>query len=238
MADRKQSVDGTAILRSCSLRLPGIYGPGEQRHLPRIVKYLEKGWVSFRYGQGIVDFVHIDNVVEAHVLAGRALGPDKNCIAGGKSYFINDGLPINNFEFFRPLIEGLGYQFPNRTLPFSFIFFIAILLENLYSLDFVTRYNLDRYFPLLTRTEVYKTGVTHYFSIEKARKELGYVPRTHPNDLSQVIAMYQSTPEYRKRLAATTTSMKVESLLSTVFNKFVFLFVALLLCFGFFMRSF
>lgn len=164
-------------------------------------------------------------------------------------------------------IEGLGYQFPNRTLPFSFIFFIgkgftlifnrvresevvsiypvltaawsvAILLENLYSLDFVTRYNLDRYFPLLTRTEVYKTGVTHYFSIEKARKELGYVPRTNPNDLSQVIAMYQSTPEYRKRLAATKTSMKVESLLNTVFNKFVFLFVALLLCFGFFMRSF
>ena len=59
MADRKQSADGSAVLRSCSLRLPGIYGPGEQRHLPRIVKYLEKGWVSFRYGQGIVDFVHV-----------------------------------------------------------------------------------------------------------------------------------------------------------------------------------
>jgi len=28
---------GEQILRTCAIRLAGVYGPGEQRHLPRIV---------------------------------------------------------------------------------------------------------------------------------------------------------------------------------------------------------
>ena len=28
---------GGGVLRCCALRLAGVYGPGEQRHLPRIV---------------------------------------------------------------------------------------------------------------------------------------------------------------------------------------------------------
>ncbi|OQV17949.1 Short-chain dehydrogenase/reductase family 42E member 1 [Hypsibius exemplaris] len=224
-ANRKLSLDGKTILRTCSLRLPGIYGPGEQRHLPRIVKYLEKGWVCFRYGEGIVDFVHIDNVVEAHVLAGYALGPEKEHIAAGQAYFINDGKPINNFEFFRPLMEGLGHPFPKRQLPFNFILFIAVILENLYCLDFVTRYNLDRYFPLLTRTEVYKTGVTHYFSIGKATKELGYIPRDPPNDLSEVVRLFKAAGHARSLPPVIN-----RSLVDHILSRFVFLLVALV-CF-------
>ena len=32
-----ESEGDTRILRSCALRLAGVYGPGEERHLPRIV---------------------------------------------------------------------------------------------------------------------------------------------------------------------------------------------------------
>ena len=28
---------GDKVLRTCAIRLAGVYGPGEQRHLPRIV---------------------------------------------------------------------------------------------------------------------------------------------------------------------------------------------------------
>jgi hypothetical protein len=42
--------------------------------------------------------------------------------------------------------------------------------------------------PFLTRTEVYKTGVTHYFSIEKAKKELGY--KAQPFDLQEVVEWF------------------------------------------------
>lgn len=37
----------------------GIYGPGEQRHLPRVVSCLEAGLFCFTYGDAVVDFVHV-----------------------------------------------------------------------------------------------------------------------------------------------------------------------------------
>lgn len=43
--------------------------------------------------------------------------------------------------------------------------------------------------PYLTRAEVFKMGVTHYFSIEKAKKELGYRPRD-ANDLRLTAEVY------------------------------------------------
>jgi hypothetical protein len=33
--------------------------------------------------------------------------------------------------------------------------------------------------PILTRAEVFKTGVTHYFKIDKAKHDLGYNPKPH-----------------------------------------------------------
>ncbi|XP_034975237.2 short-chain dehydrogenase/reductase family 42E member 1 isoform X2 [Zootoca vivipara] len=168
---------GRGLLRTCALRPAAIYGPGEQRHLPRIVGYLEQGWFQFLYGDPgvLMDFVHVDNLVEAHILASEALGDSKGHRSAGQAYFISDGRPINNFDFFRPLIEGLGYPFPTYRLPLSVVYFFAFLTEMVHSV--VGRlYNFQ---PFLTRTEVYKTGVSHYFSLEKAKRELGYAPCPH-----------------------------------------------------------
>ena len=37
--------------------------------------YIERGLFTFTYGQGdsVVDFVHVNNLVDAHILAGKAL---------------------------------------------------------------------------------------------------------------------------------------------------------------------
>ncbi|XP_065272776.1 short-chain dehydrogenase/reductase family 42E member 1 [Emys orbicularis] len=186
--------EGKGVLRTCALRPAGIYGPGEQRHLPRIVSYVERGLFKFVYGDplSLVEFVHVDNLVQAHILASEALKAAKRHIAAGQAYFISDGRPINNFEFFRPLVEGLGYQFPTIRLPLSFVYFSAFLTEIVHFL--VGRlYNFQ---PLLTRTEVYKTGVTHYFSMEKARKELGYKPEQF--SLTEVVEWFKSQGHGRK----------------------------------------
>ncbi|XP_005292366.1 short-chain dehydrogenase/reductase family 42E member 1 [Chrysemys picta bellii] len=186
--------EGKGVLRTCALRPAGIYGPGEQRHLPRIVSYVERGLFKFVYGDplSLVEFVHVDNLVQAHILASEALKAAKRHIAAGQAYFISDGRPINNFEFFRPLVEGLGYQFPTIRLPLSFVYFSAFLTEIVHFL--VGRlYNFQ---PLLTRTEVYKTGVTHYFSMEKARKELGYKPEQF--SLTEVVEWFKAQGHGRK----------------------------------------
>ncbi|XP_021026040.1 short-chain dehydrogenase/reductase family 42E member 1 isoform X4 [Mus caroli] len=179
---------GDGILRTCAIRPAGIYGAGEQRHLPRIVSYIERGLFRFVYGdpQSLVEFVHVDNLVKAHILASEALKADKGHVASGQPYFISDGRPVNNFEFFRPLVEGLGYTFPSTRLPLTLIYYLAFLVE-------MTHFIVGRLYnfqPFLTRTEVYKTGVTHYFSLEKAKKELGFEPQ--PFDLQEVVEWFKA----------------------------------------------
>uniref|UniRef100_A0A673XYV3 Short chain dehydrogenase/reductase family 42E, member 1 n=1 Tax=Salmo trutta TaxID=8032 RepID=A0A673XYV3_SALTR len=143
--------DGTGVLRACALRPAGIYGPGEQRHLPRIVGYIEKGIFSFVYGdpRSLVEFVQVDILVSAHELAAEALTSEHQHRSAG--------------QFYRPLVEGLGYSFPKLRLPLSLIYFVAFLTEMIHHL-IGPIYNFQ---PLLTRTEVYKTGVTHYFRFLK-----------------------------------------------------------------------
>ncbi|KAL2762094.1 short-chain dehydrogenase/reductase family 42E member 1 [Daubentonia madagascariensis] len=179
---------GDGVLRTCSLRPAGIYGPGEQRHLPRIVNYIERGLFKFVYGdpRSLVEFVHVDNLVQAHILASEALKADKGHIASGQPYFISDGRPVNNFEFFRPLVEGLGYTFPSTRLPLNLIYCFAFLTEMVHFI-LGRLYNFQ---PFLTRTEVYKTGITHYFSLDKAKKELGY--EAQPFDLQEVVEWFKA----------------------------------------------
>lgn len=189
------TASGTGGLCTCALRLAGVYGPGEKRHIPRTLGYVEQGLMIMTYGGGTLqDFLHVDNLVQGHILAGQALSADRECIAGGQAYFLSDGAPVNTFEFFRPLFEGLGYKMPKMTLPVSVVYFIAFLTEWIHY--FVARvYNFQ---PLLTRTEVFKTGVTHYFSIEKARKQLGYNP-TKQNDISEVLKYYLDSGHHKIR---------------------------------------
>ncbi|XP_077567801.1 short-chain dehydrogenase/reductase family 42E member 1 [Stigmatopora nigra] len=182
------------VLRTCALRPAGIYGPGEQRHLPRIVGYIENGLFRFVYGKpsSLVEFVHVDNLVSAHALAAVALAAPANHRAAGQAYFISDGRPVNNFEFFRPLVEGLGYSFPRLRLPIGLIYFAAFLIEMVHRLV-APFYDFQ---PLLTRTEVYKTGVTHYFSMAKAETQLGYLPREY--DLDDVVQWFRCRGHGRK----------------------------------------
>nr|XP_020448069.1 short-chain dehydrogenase/reductase family 42E member 1 isoform X2 [Monopterus albus]XP_020448070.1 short-chain dehydrogenase/reductase family 42E member 1 isoform X2 [Monopterus albus] len=211
---------GSGVLTTCALRPAGIYGPGEQRHLPRIVGYIEKGIFRFVYGKPIslVEFVHVDNLVSAHELAAEALTPERQHCSAGQAYFISDGKPVNNFEFFRPLIEGLGYPFPRLRLPISLIYFLAFLTEMIHHL-ISPFYNFQ---PLLTRTEVYKTGVTHYFSIAKAKVELRYEP--HEYNLDEIVQWFRSKGHGKKHHSSFLSRLLLGSL-------FVAAFVAVALSF-------
>ncbi|XP_037103461.1 short-chain dehydrogenase/reductase family 42E member 1 [Syngnathus acus] len=205
--------DGSGVLSTCALRPAGIYGPGEQRHLPRIVGYIEKGIFSFVYGKAssLVEFVHVDNLVSAHVLAAEALTAQKRHRAAGQAYFISDSRPVNNFEFFRPLVEGLGYPFPTLRLPVTLVYFAAFLIETIHRLV-APLYDFQ---PLLTRTEVYKTGVTHYFSTAKAEGQLGYRPKEY--DLDEVVHWFRSRGHGRKRQSSRAGQLVVNVLVVAAF---------------------
>ncbi|XP_051512007.1 short-chain dehydrogenase/reductase family 42E member 1 [Myxocyprinus asiaticus] len=205
--------NGVGVLRTCALRPAGIYGPGEQRHLPRIVSYIENGIFRFVYGDpdSLVEFVHVDNLVSAHLLAADALTEKRQHCAAGQPYFISDGRPVNNFEFFRPLVEGLGYSFPTLRLPISLIYLFAFLTEMVHHVVGQI-YNFQ---PLLTRTEVYKTGVTHYFSMRKAQDELGYKPEEY--DLEEVVQWFRSKGHGKKRTQSSIKKLILDVVLVVAF---------------------
>ncbi|XP_013806342.2 LOW QUALITY PROTEIN: putative short-chain dehydrogenase/reductase family 42E member 2 [Apteryx mantelli] len=174
LAANGTALAGGGIFYTCVLRPPGIYGPEEQRHLPRLAKNIERGLLSFKFGDpsAKMNWVHVENLVQAQILAADALTPEKNYIASGQVYFINDGEKFNLFEWLTPLFERLGCSKPWIRIPTSLVYASAIIMEYLHLMlkPFV------ELSPLLTRNEVQNISITHTFRIDKARHQLGYNP--------------------------------------------------------------
>lgn len=180
--------NGRGELQTCALRLAGVIGRGESRHLPRVLDAIRKGLVRFNYHDkhgGLVDFIGIDNVVQGHVKAALRLSDPQRKVPGigGQPFFLSDGQPINNLKYFEPIMKHYGLPFPTLRLPMWLMYVLVYFVYFLYSLI----YRFVDFTPFLTPTELYKTGVTHHFSVEKARKELDYHP-SRPNDLSDIVS--------------------------------------------------
>ncbi|XP_062222202.1 uncharacterized protein LOC133921376 [Phragmites australis] len=190
----------STCLYTCAIRPAAIYGPGEERHLPRILSLAKLGLAFFKIGGSDVktDWVYIDNLVLALILASMGLLddiPDRKGtpVAAGQAYFICDGSPVNTFEFIiNPLFQSLDYTVPQVTLDTSVALAISRICLFMSTLFYPW---LDSKWippPLILPAEVYKVGVTHYFSFLKAREELGYVCMVSPREgLAATISYWQ-----------------------------------------------
>ncbi|XP_065125259.1 putative short-chain dehydrogenase/reductase family 42E member 2 [Paramisgurnus dabryanus] len=172
-----RTIKGGGLLHTCTLRPSGIYGPEERRHLHRVMINVERRLFSFRFGNpnAKMNWVHVDNLVMAHVLAAKGLTAEKAFVASGQAYFINDGESVNVFEWLTPLFKRLGYRRPLIHIPVSLVYTAAILMERLHvALSPIVEIPL-----LLTRNEVRNIAVSHTFKIEKAQRELGFSPKRY-----------------------------------------------------------
>ncbi|NXX37833.1 D42E1 reductase, partial [Tricholaema leucomelas] len=162
-------------LHTCVLRPPGIYGPEEQRHLPRVAVNIQRRLFNFKVGNHKVqmNWVHIGNLVQAHLLAAEALTSEKGYVASGQAYYIHDGENVIFSEWIVPLFEKLGYRKPWIHIPVLLVHIAATLMEYLH---LILR-PVFSFTPFLTRNEVWNITVTHTFRIDKARNQLGYNPK-------------------------------------------------------------
>eukprot|EP01034_Spumella_vulgaris_P021451 gene21452-27484_t len=129
--------DGSLFMSS-SIRPCAIYGEGELRHLPRIVKHMDNGLFLMRIGTAIVDWVHIDNLISAFLLLLDKMltSTDPQKAPAGQAYFISDGTPIDNFLFLRPLCLARKRKFPtNVVIPTGAMLALSWTLEKLYFLS-------------------------------------------------------------------------------------------------------
>jgi nucleoside-diphosphate-sugar epimerase len=197
------------VLRTCALRLSGVYGLGEARHQPRVEAFCAKGWYYCTYGKGneaMVDFTSGENAAQAFRKAYEGLKPEKGYIASGQAYSINDGVPIDGFQMFKPLSD-LFCPFPTIRLPYLIMYTIACIFELIYK--FAPDFDKHHVIPGITRLEVNSVGVAHTFSIEKARKELGYQP-TNPNDMGPVVEYYKKKLISEGKIPRVTSSKSTD----------------------------
>ncbi|XP_016297320.1 putative short-chain dehydrogenase/reductase family 42E member 2 [Sinocyclocheilus anshuiensis] len=224
LAANGRSTKGGGLLHTCVLRPSGIYGPGERRHLHRVMVNVERRLFSFCFGDpnAKMNWVHVDNLVMAHVLAADALTADKAFVASGQVYFINDGESVNVFEWLTPLFERLGYGRPLIHLPVSLVYSAAILMERLHvALSPIMEIPL-----LLTRNEVRNIAVSHTFKIEKAQRELGFSPKKY--SLTDSVDQYlRSRPP---RSAASLLNTQHHFLLLLLLLLMLMGFIALMIC--------
>ena len=148
------------------IRPPYIYGPRDRQLLPRLISTLQSG--AFRYiGPGHQPFslVYVENLLDAILSAAERPG------AVGQVYLITDGEPVTRRQLVEAVCDGLGLARPTRTVPLSVAKAGSRLMEVAYSMSG------KREAPLLNRFRLKFMTTPLTFSIEKARRELGYEPR-------------------------------------------------------------
>lgn len=145
---------------------PGfIYGPRDRTVLPRIMERLKSE--QFRYLGSrdlLINNTYVSNLVDAIFLA---LQTDA---ALGETLNITDGRLVSKEELVAGIAEGLGYKVPNRTVPLPIAKGLARLLEGTYRLFGA------KHAPILSSARIKFLGLNLDYSIEKARRILGYNP--------------------------------------------------------------
>jgi 3beta-hydroxy-delta5-steroid dehydrogenase/steroid delta-isomerase len=165
-------------LLTCAIRPGEIYGPGEELVFPRVIDECVRGRYVAKIGDGSArsDNAFIENLVDAEIEAARHLLPGSPL--AGEAYFISDGAPINYFDFFRPVVEALGFRHPTRSVPGGLMMAVMAVWEGLHFA--LGRLGMPR--PPLLALEVKKIAVSHYNRIEKAERDFGWRPRVSASD--------------------------------------------------------
>jgi 3beta-hydroxy-delta5-steroid dehydrogenase/steroid delta-isomerase len=161
--------NGKNGLLTCAIRPGGIYGPGERMTYGQLVRALKMGvpLVVFGDGSARLDYVYIDNLVDAELRAAERL-VERSPVCG-EAYFLSDETPINAGEFAIELVRNMGLTAPLVRVPDPIARAVGGVFERLYQLFGAPQ-------PLFTVANVKLCDIDHYFSIDKAKRHLGYAP--------------------------------------------------------------
>ncbi|MGV0873231.1 3-beta-hydroxysteroid dehydrogenase [Mycolicibacterium sp. XJ879] len=160
--------DGAGLL-TCSVRPSGIWGRGDQTMFRKVFESVLAGHVKMLVGSKNVklDNSYVHNLVHGFILAAEHLVPGGT--APGQAYFINDGEPVNMFEFSRPVVEACGHRYPRIRVPGRLAWLAMTAWQWMHF-----RFGLPK--PMIEPLGVERLYLDNYFSIAKAERDLGYRP--------------------------------------------------------------
>jgi nucleoside-diphosphate-sugar epimerase len=151
-------------LRSVIIRPAAIYGPGDPERFFMLFRMVNKGkFMMFGNGETHYHPVYIDNLIDAFELAAQS---DKG---EGETYLIADEKAQTLNDLVQAIAESLNVDLTIRHYPFWPLWVAAVACETLYK-----PLPMD---PPLFRRRVDWFRQNRSFSIERAKKELGYRPK-------------------------------------------------------------
>ena len=187
-------------IRACSLRPHVIFGPEDQRLMPNIVLRARQGRLIFSVGRTpkLSDFTYIDNLIDAHLLADVALAnkPDE---VNGEAFFITNGEPMGFWDFVGDVLAEMKLPPIRAAMPYHIAYAAAAVAEGIDALrggKLGTANGLSRFAVKYMCTH-------HYFSIEKARRVLGYEPKVSVREgITRTIATWPAEEKAPARKSA------------------------------------
>jgi sterol-4alpha-carboxylate 3-dehydrogenase (decarboxylating) len=181
---------GSAVtLKTCSLRPHAVFGPRDTHFVAQLIAKVKGGVLTHIIGDGrnLADFTFIDNIVYAHYLAALKLQDPQSPVAG-QAYFITNDEPTPFWAFIGRLLTEFGSPRPERRISFAFAYLLAWFMELLRW--FLSWLPLVNYRPSITRHLVCTVAKHHWFSCERAKKDLGYSPLVSLEDGLQITVEY------------------------------------------------
>jgi 3beta-hydroxy-delta5-steroid dehydrogenase/steroid delta-isomerase len=191
------SQNGVDGMLTCAIRPSGIWGTGDQTMFPKLFESVIKGHVKVLVGRksARLDNSYVHNLIHGFILAGEHLVPGGT--APGQAYFINDAEPINMFEFARPVVEACGQPWPRVRVSGPMVHKAMTGWQRLHF-----RFGFPA--PLLEPLAVERLYLDNYFSVAKARRDLGYEPRyTTEQALDECLPYYVDLFRQMKNEATT-----------------------------------
>lgn len=167
-AERLVLAANTPEFRTCALRPHLIWGVGDNHLVPRVVARAKAGRLRIvGPGTNRVDLTHVDNAAHAHLLALDALGRGAAC---GRAYFLSDDAPVALWPWINGLLGRVGVPPVTRRVPVPAAFCAGAVLEAVWK---VFRREGE---PPMTRFVAVELSKDHWFSVEAAKRDLGYAP--------------------------------------------------------------
>ncbi len=157
-------------LATVALRPRLIWGVGDNQLLPRLVERARAGRMALvGDGTNLVDTTYVDNAAQAHFDAFDHLAVGAPC--AGRAYFISNGEPRPMERIVNDLLRAAGAPEVHRHIPFGMAYALGATMEKAWPL---LRIQGE---PPMTRFLAEQLVTPHWYSMEPARLDFGYVPR-------------------------------------------------------------
>jgi nucleoside-diphosphate-sugar epimerase len=161
-----------------SIVRPGfIYGPRDRTVLPKLLDALRnRRFFYFGTGEQILNCIYVKNLVQAIFLAASVPS------AIGEVFNLTDGQRVTKRQFVGRVAELAGVKPPRRRIPLWLAWTLAVLMER------SAKRKNSPVPPLVNKARYKFLGLNLDYSIEKARRVLGYDPK-YTTDQGLVEAM-------------------------------------------------